>query len=215
MFKSIYQKKLLSKVFTKYKKYTMIPKDVYIENLKLVNNYKHIKGCIVECGTWRGGMIAGIADVIGDKKKYYLYDSFDGLPLVEEIDGQAAKNWQGNTSSPYFFDNCKAQQKVTEQVMRLSKAKDYYIIKGWFSDTLPNHSGKNISILRLDGDWYKSTFECLSNLYPYVNKGGIVIIDDYYVWEGCSKAVHDYISINKLNINIKQYNNKVCFIEKK
>ena len=29
---------------------------------------------------------------------------------------------------------------------------------------------------------------------PLVTPGGVVIIDDYFDWDGCSRAVHDYLS---------------------
>ena len=38
--------------------------------------------------------------------------------------------------------------------------------------------------------------EILNSLFHQVNTGGIIIIDDYYDWDGCSKAVHDFLSQN-------------------
>jgi O-methyltransferase len=29
---------------------------------------------------------------------------------------------------------------------------------------------------------------------PQVSEGRTVIIDDYYAWDGCTRAVHDYLS---------------------
>ena len=49
-------------------------------------------------------------------------------------------------------------------------------------------------MLRLDGDWYESTRVCLENLYPHVAPGGIVIVDDYYNWDGCARAVNEFVS---------------------
>ena len=41
---------------------------------------------------------------------------------------------------------------------------------------------KNISLLRLDTDWYESTKEELTVLFPRLSKGGVLIIDDYKTW---------------------------------
>ena len=49
--------------YGKYRDFTMIPEEIFIDNLRLASTMKNISGEIVECGTWRGGMIAGIADV--------------------------------------------------------------------------------------------------------------------------------------------------------
>jgi len=65
---------------------------------------------------------------------------------------------------------------------------------GWFQDTVPV-AAENlgpIAVLRLDGDWYASTQVCLQHLYPLLSRGGILILDDYYYWEGCKKATDEY-----------------------
>jgi O-methyltransferase len=74
----------------------------------LVRKVAGIEGDVVECGTWRGGMIAGIADVLGPSRGYWLRDSFEGLPLVGEIDGPRARAWQADVTGPYYYDNCRA-----------------------------------------------------------------------------------------------------------
>ena len=53
---------------------------------------------------------------------------------------------------------------------------------------------------------------CLSCLYPQVNPGGVIIIDDYHAFEGCARAVHDYLSEKKLGSRIQQLDNDVAFI---
>ena len=35
---------------------------------------------------------------------------------------------------------------------------------------------------------------CLRHLFPLVVSGGIVIVDDYGNWDGCTKAVHQYLA---------------------
>ena len=88
-------------------------------------------------------------------------------------------------------------------------------VKGWFSDTVPHHPNQPIALLRLDGDWYDSTMVCLQNLYPKVVTGGIIIIDDYYSWDGCSKAVHDYLSSIQSVSRILTGFNRIAYIVKK
>jgi hypothetical protein len=50
----------------------------------------------------------------------------------------------------------------------------------------------SIAILRLDTDWYESTKIELEILYPLLQPGGILIIDDYGYWSGSRKAVDEY-----------------------
>ena len=97
---------------------------------------------------------------------------------------------------------------------RRKSGEPYIIHKGWFSETLQGYSGGNIAILRMDGDWYESTIDILNHLFEKVNEGGLIIIDDYFSWDGCSKAVHDFLAENKLPNRVRQYNNKVAYIIK-
>jgi O-methyltransferase len=88
-------------------------------------------------------------------------------------------------------------------------------IQGWFDQTVPIFNDSNeISLLRLDGDWYDSTMVCLVHLFPKVVKGGIIILDDYYTWDGCSRAVHDYLSDIKTSSRIFTSEKGVCYIVK-
>jgi O-methyltransferase len=204
-----------SHVYEKYSNYTMIPESTFIKNLKLCNNFKNIQGSIIECGVWRGGMIAAIAELLGKDRKCYLFDSFEGLPEAQEIDGEAAKNWQKSKEDPMYFDNCKAEVCYAENAMRLAGVTSYQIVQGWFLETLPKfNANEEIAILRLDGDWYDSIMPCLKYLYPAVAKGGLIILDDYYIWDGCSRAVHDYLSSHNLPDRIHQLDDNNCYIVK-
>ena len=184
---------------------TMIPIDLYINNLKLAETYlQNIQGDVVECGVWRGGMIAGLTKILGNNRKYFLYDSFEGLPDAREIDGADALSWQSDKNGSNYFDNCRAEMTHAEEIMNTTQV-DYSIVKGWFNETLPVNECSSIALLRLDADWYESTMSILENLYPKVVKDGLIIIDDYYVWDGCSRAVHDYLSQISSTSRIKEF----------
>src|SRR6516225_4655383 len=99
-------------LYSKYKPYTMIPsRRAFLENLMVVNNTLSVlngRGAVIECGTWKGGMAAAMVEVGGPHLDYYFFDSFEGLPPVQEIDGDAAKAYQAATEAPDYYDNCKA-----------------------------------------------------------------------------------------------------------
>lgn len=203
-------------VFEKFKDYTMVAREPYLLNLFIADRARVVPGAIVECGTWKGGMIAGMASILGNSREYILFDSFEGLPPAREIDGKSAIEWQADTESPFYFDNCKAAEADADAAMQLSGVENYRIVKGWFEETLLSFSGEEIiSVLRLDGDWYDSTMTCLEYLFPKVSTGGVIIIDDYYEWDGCARAVHDYLSKEKRSERIFQLFNDVCYIMKK
>jgi O-methyltransferase len=214
-FRKIIQLYSFHKIHNRFSTYTMISSMQYADNLALCKTIIPLKGDIVECGVWRGGMIAGISFLLGNNRHYYLFDSFEGLPKVSEKDGAEAKAWQNDSSSSSYYDNCSAEQDFAKKAMSLANTKNYSLIKGWFNETLPLFNKTDaIALLRLDGDWYESTMICLKHLFPKVVTGGIIIIDDYYTWEGCTKAVHDYLSEHQRTEKIQQSSNGVCYIIK-
>ena len=72
-------------------------------------------------------------------------------------------------------------------------------IKGDVCETLkePDNVPDQISVLRLDTDWYESTKAELEILYPKLSNKGVLIIDDYGHWEGARKAVDEYFLSQK------------------
>jgi O-methyltransferase len=72
-------------------------------------------------------------------------------------------------------------------------------VEGYFADTLPELEAESFALIRLDGDLYESTMIALESLYPKLAKGGYCIIDDYYSFSDCSKAVEEYR--NQFGIN--------------
>ena len=104
-----------NKLYEKYRNYTMVSQSTFIDNLKLCDRFRHIEGSIVECGVWRGGMISAIAELLGNCRKYYLFDSFEGLPKAQQIDGEAALEWQNNKNGIFYNDNCIIKLKEKSQ----------------------------------------------------------------------------------------------------
>lgn len=200
-------------MYGKYREFTMAPRSYFLRNMVIADSRRHVKGCVVECGVWRGGMSAGMAEVLGPGREYFLFDSFEGLPPATEADGEYAKTWQQDTRGETYYDNCRAPIEFAERAMRLTGAPNYKLVKGWFENTLPEFVPPSpIAILRLDGDWYESTMVALESLFKHLSPDGIVILDDYYAWDGCSRAVHDFLSKHQLAARLTQRYD-ICVIE--
>jgi O-methyltransferase len=203
-------------IYRKFRSQTMIPEQIYLRNLELCESARHVQGCVVECGVWRGGMSGGIADLLGQEREYFLFDSFEGLPPPEMIDGSDLIECIRD-KTPDYHDNCIASQQEAERSMQMSAAKRYRIVRGWFDKTIPTFMAPNpIAILRLDGDLYDSTTTCLTHLYGQVAQGGIVILDDYDYWEGCARATHDFLAEFSRNLlhtpRLRQWANTVTYM---
>ena len=83
-------------------------------------------------------------------------------------------------------------------------------VRGKVEDTIPKNMPEKIALLRLDTDWYESTYHELKYLFPLLSKNGVLIIDDYGHWKGAKKAVDQYFGENNIQIFLKKIPSKAC-----
>jgi hypothetical protein len=140
-------------------------------------------------------------------RNFYLYDTFDGMTFPDsDKDPKEAidifnKINKGNYERDY--DKWHTEKKWAYAPIELVKnninqtqydeSKIKYVI-GDVCKTLDTDVPSQISILRLDTDWYKSTKIELETLYCRLSPGGVLIIDDYGDWEGSRRATEEFFS---------------------
>lgn len=194
---------LFASVVEKVRPYTMVTTDLLAElalQVQALLDYG-VRGDLVECGVWRGGSSFLMAEVLRQvdvsDRTVWLFDSFEGLPPPADVDGAAALEYASQVQSGEHFDNCRvALEEVERTAAELGLARHTRFVKGWFEDTLPANRARVgcIALLRIDADWYSSVKCCLDNMYDQVVDGGLIVVDDYYVFDGCAKAVHDFLA---------------------
>jgi hypothetical protein len=52
--------------------------------------------------------------------------------------------------------------------------------------------------------WYSSTKICLEKFWKHVLPGGIILVDDYYTWDGCAHAVHEFLHVTRATVRVRQ-----------
>jgi predicted O-methyltransferase YrrM len=182
---------------------------------------ENIPGCFVECGVWKGGSSAIMAQAIKHAKQerhIHLFDSFEGLPEPTAEDGEHGVEFSGGRSGGKLvtIERCRAGLDEVRNLMlgKMQLRPDHvHFHVGWFQNTVPVDAGQlgQIALLRLDGDWYESTKICLDHLYPLLSPGGILILDDYSGWEGCKKATDEYRGQHQITSPIHKIDNESGF----
>ena len=166
-----------------------------------------IPGAFVECGTWRGGhpIIAAhtLLQMGCSDREIVVFDTFVGMPPPAECDvrledGHRAQDLLAAEPSLPGVNNiwCNASiEDVADGLLYTGYPRDRVrLVKGLVEDTLEEHAPEQISVLRLDTDWYESTAHEFRVLWPRVASGGVVIIDDYDWWGGCRRATDEYLA---------------------
>ena len=197
--------------------------------LKLLDHYEiykkilNVKGDIIECGVFKGASLIRFLtfrDLIEkkDKRKVIGFDAFGKFPHPN-------KDYKNNKADKIFAkrhdDNIGLgiNMNLLKKYLKKKKITNYKLVKGDVLKTLPNYLKKNkkskIALLHLDLDVYEPTRFVLNNLYKYISKNGIILLDDYSHIQGATLAVDEFIKIKKLKILRVSKNSRPYFIQKK
>ena len=164
----------------------------------------NIPGDFIETGVWRGGATIFMkallkASNINDRI-VWVADSFEGLPKPNEKANLADKGDLHHTEKELAIPLEVVKNNFIKYDLLDENVK---FLKGWFKDTLPLAPIQKLSIIRLDGDMYESTWDGLVNLYPKLSKDGFIIIDDWGAVKACKQAVTDYRKKYSISEEIK------------
>ena len=183
--------------------YTMTSGKRITQTIRAVRDLdaNNIPGDIVECGVWKGGQIisAWLANN-KTKRNFWLFDTFEGMtePTVHDHkvnELNVVSHARLSRKAKNGFDQwCRAEiGEVSENVFKYIPPHQCNFIKGPCEQTLldPNNIPKSIALLRLDTDWYESTLQEILTLWPRLNVGGYMVLDDYHSWRGSKKAFHE------------------------
>lgn len=167
---------------------------------------ENIPGDVIEAGVWRGGAVIFMKGILSafnvSNRKVWVADSFQGVPRPNiEVYPQDLED------KLYTYKELQvSKEEVKNNFIKYDLFDDNVIfLEGWFKDTLYTAPIEKLSLLRIDGDLYESTFQSLEALYPKLAPGGFCIVDDYGTFDYCSKAVDDY----RLSMNINEKINDI------
>lgn len=169
---------------------------------------RQLPGAFAECGVWKGGsvlaMILRLQQLGINDRDIYLFDTFEGMTEPTENDTSrfetsALSTWTSTLAAgekPWkvLFDADRFNEEDVRRALLSTgyPAERLHFVRGKVEDTVPQHAPETLALLRLDTDWYESTRHELHHLWPRLQTGGVMIIDDYGHWDGCRKAVDEY-----------------------
>lgn len=175
-----------------------------------------IPGTFVECGVAAGAQLAAMKERMiarNESRWIYGFDSFEGIPLAsKDDDEQPGLPFKPKVEYTDPRELLKSSGvTVCSKEMVLQNMANWFpgndgtvvLVKGWFQDTLRPYTSVlrrlgGIALLRLDGDLYESTKVSLEELFPLLNPGGVLIVDDWNLG-GCRKACLEYFETHEVD----------------
>jgi O-methyltransferase len=136
----------------------------------------------------------------GTSRTVWVADSFQGLPapnasLYPADTGDDLHTRGGLSVGPDQVRHNFERYGLFDERVRF--------LVGWFKDTLPAAPIEALSVMRLDGDMYESTWQAIEALYPKLSPGGFCIIDDFGSHQSqAGQAVLDYRAAHGIDEDI-------------
>ena len=169
-------------------------------------------------------MISTLADTGAEPRDIWLYDTFEGMTEptehdVSKIDGSAVEIWNDAQArgerawNELFNSEVFSEDQVRQTLLATGyPAERLHFIRGPVEQTVPAQAPDGeLALLRLDTDWYESTRHELEHLYPLIQTGGVLIVDDYGHFDGAKYAVDEYFAAHgALLLNRIDYSGRVA-----
>jgi O-methyltransferase len=130
-----------------------------------------VPGDLVELGCNEGessALIQRVIDEYDPSRRFHVYDSFQGLPAPQALDGALFAQGAMKTGRDALVENFRRYGLRAPEIH-----------EGWFQDTLPTGLPDKVSFAYLDGDLYESIKVSLEYVYPRLSPGAICLVDDY------------------------------------
>jgi O-methyltransferase len=147
---------------------------------RILNLSPEVSGVIVEAGAYHGGSTAKLSLVARlCNRQLAVFDSFEGMPENAEAHG---KSIFGREHHFPKGSHAVSQEEVEYNVSRYGDISRCTFYKGWFSDTMPKFK-ERVAVACINADLAQSTKDCLINLYPLMQKGGVIFSQDgHFPW---------------------------------
>lgn len=177
-----------------------------------------VPGDIVECGVYKGsGLLTWLklkrTFIPNSLKKVIGFDMFNDDNLLNILSGDDKIKMQKLFENRNFaYRDYEAQ--LFHLIMNAGfNESDFELIKGDASKTtfdfVNKRPGFKISLLYLDMDIQKPTYDTLINLWDNVSRGGIIVLDEYAHHQWSESIGADKFADEK-NIKIEVLNNQVA-----
>ncbi len=198
---------------------TNIGEAIYL--VRYLHKTLQLEGDVCEFGVAGGQTSALLAhEILGTEKNIWLFDSFEGLPKPTDKDKLKNDIYSLGSIDKYEGEMAYNVDAVKSALTKINIPKERVkIIPGFIENTIQSSGlpGK-VCFAYADFDFYEPTITALNFLNKTLQKGGVVVVDDYdFFSTGAKTAVDEFISANRSSYNfvfpIKSSGN-FCIIEK-
>ena len=151
-----------------------------------------LEGDFVECGVFKGGFAKAVISYTQFKKlnkKYYLFDTFNGLSKDHSSDKEKAREFGFHRYQEDYFEEAKSNFIDYDNVT---------LVKGIVPETLRKVEISKVAFLSLDMNSAIPEEHALNYFWGKLSPGAVIVFDDYgFNGYEEQKIVHDKFALSK------------------
>ena len=190
----------------------------FISHLELYKMILKLPGDVLEFGVYKGSSLIQFLSF----REYY--EHFESRSIVGfDAYGKFPDDVKLDSDKSFINRFERGGHGISESDLDMFLKKknfsNYSLVNGDILNTLPdylkNNPAKRFSLIHIDVDVYEPTKCILENTWDKIVKGGIIVLDDYLLVEGETKAVEEFIHNKNISIQKLPYKYKPSFIIKK
>jgi len=145
--------------------------------LWVADHCSHLEGDFVECGVNEGFLSRAIVDYVDFNKlnkKFYLLDTYDGLPLEYATKRELKISAHANKEMSHSYKGTYEKAKKT-----FEGYKNVQIVKGKIPGTLKLVKSKKVAYLSIDMNLAYPEIKAAEFFWDKMVGGGMILLDDY------------------------------------
>lgn len=175
----------LDKIVVKYAPLIDEARIMFLYKIMIDLYEKKVPGSVAEVGVYKGDFSKKINYFFPDKQ-LYLFDSFEGFS-TQEVGSDHKKGFIGDTNLDF------TDTSIDLVMSKMSHPTQCIIKKGYFPGTAEGIVD-TFCFVSLDCDLYDPIWSGLEWFYPRMEKGGVILVHDYYNpnFLGTKKAVDKF-----------------------
>lgn len=196
-----------------------------VARANLFKQVSDVPGDIVECGVFKG---SGILTWLKLKsvftpnafKKIVGFDFFNTKQLLNNLHGIDKERMENLFTSRNFSLDCSYVDVLKSTIANAGfNSSHYELIEGDVSITsneyVKTRPGAKISLLYLDLDLEKPTYDTLESFWDIISYGGMVVFDEYayHQWSE-ARGADRFFNPRKIKIHNLPYNSPTAYVIK-
>lgn len=165
--------------------------------LEALQSTRALDGAIAEVGAFKGGnsyLLLSAMNLWNDKRKYYVFDSFEGFDKLSSRD-------------PIGLQNVYDYDYQTNRIFNsLSLFQQSVVIPGFVPETFARiPDDEHFSVVFYDCDLYQPALDTYAFFWERIQEGGLLVIHDNIAtehgWTGVRKATEEFFNPRRIKFS--------------